>query len=83
MPNSADEMYDFICGKKKFGVMKLIPKEQLYSSDLIEIILDLFDATRGVYEMIQPSKFKKYTRTLTTNEGVQKALHRLNTRTNH
>lgn len=82
VPNSADEMYDFICGKKKFGVMKLIPKEQLYSSNLIEIILDLFDATRGIYEMIQPSKFKKYTRTLTTKEGVQKAFHRLNTRVN-
>ena len=77
IPESADEMYKFIFEKKKFGIMKLIPKQQLYSSDLIEIVLDSFDITRAIYEMIQPSKFKSYTRTLTTPEGLQKAIDRI------
>ena len=70
-PNSAQEMYDFVCDttppfKQSFGLLKLIPHSQMKTSLLIEDILECFVITRSIYEKLQPSKFDSYKRNISS-----------------
>ena len=70
-PNSANEMYEFVCDstppyKQSFGLLKLIPHSQMKSSLLIDEILECFVKTRKIYEKLQPRKFESYKRCISS-----------------